>query len=357
MKINILVPFVPNKPGGGLRVMFEYANRLSVLGHDIKIYFPVTSAFFEMSKIKRIVKFFYYKYVYGKIPRWFDLEGSVKTQVIYQINDAALRDADVIFSTWWGLCYDIKELSAAKGKHFNLVQDIENWDGFDDEVLQSYTVSKAENVVIAKYLYEYIGKVTSRFPHKVSFAIDNSRYKIQVPVSDRERHSVCMLYSLEPRKGSIYGLEAVNILKRRYPDLRVSMFGVLARPAGLPDWIEYFENYNDIPGLYNASAIFIGPSNQEGCALPPMEAMYCGCAVVCTDIDGHKDYAVDLETALLARPGDSQDIALKVQSLLDDDMLRLKIAETGNAFVNNFSWTRSTKELEEIFIKHKTAHH
>jgi glycosyltransferase involved in cell wall biosynthesis len=353
MKINILVPFVPNKPGGGLRVMFEYANRLAEFGHDIQIYFPVTSAFFDMSPMKKVIKYLYYKTIYGRVPKWFDLASEIKTQVIYDINERSIRDADVMFSTWWGLCYNIKGLSAAKGKHFNLIQDIENWDGFDEEVLRSYTVSKSENVVIAKYLYDYIGKVTSKFPHKVSFAIDKSKYRIQIPISDRDRYTICMLHSLEPRKGSIYGLEAVTILKKAYPQLKVSMFGVQARPVDLPQWIQYYENYTDIPGLYNASAIFIGPSNQEGCALPPMEAMYCGCAVVCTDIDGHKDYAVHLETAVLASPQNAEDIALKVQSLLADDLLRKRIAEAGNSFVNNFSWSRSTRELEEIFIQHK----
>ena len=350
MKINILVPFVPNKPGGGLRVMFEYANRLVELGHDVLIYFPVTSAFFDMTPLKRLLKYFYYKFIYGTIPRWFVLHPKIKTEVIYGINKNSLRDADVIFSTWWGLCYDIKNLPATKGKHFNLIQDIENWGGHDKEVLQSYTVSNAENVVIARYLYDYIGKVTTRYPHKVSFAIDADKYSIQTPIAKRDKDSICMLYSLEPRKGTIYGLEAVTILKKAHPNLQVNLFGVSARPADLPEWIQYYENYNNIPGLYNSAAIFIGPSNQEGCALPPMEAMYCGCEVVCTDIDGHKDYAVDGETALLAQPQNAHDIALKVESLLTDDLLRQQLAERGNAFVTQFTWNRSTKELETTFL-------
>lgn len=349
MKINILVPFVPNKPNGGLRVMFEYANHLAVLGHDVQCFFPIGTIFHKPPIFKRIIKFCYFSKFYGDIPRWFNFVQGVKTNVIYSINDKSIRDADIIFSTWWSLCYDVRGLSPEKGKHFNLVQDIENWLGHETEVLESYTIARSENVVIAKYLYEYLGKVTKKFPHKLSFAIDKSRYRIDIPIAERKLGTICMLYSLEPRKGTKYGIKALEILKINNPELEAVLFGVAARPTDLPDWINYYENYQNIPSLYNKASIFIGPSNQEGCALPPMEAMYSGCAVVCTAIDGHADYAFDNETALLACPQNPEDIALKVQYLLDDNLLRIKIAEQGNSFVNAFSWQRSTKELELIF--------
>jgi len=353
MKINMLVPFIPNKPNGGLRVMFEYANKLAELGHDVQLYYPVVVSYFDKTALKAITKFIYYKTIYGNVPKWFPLDPKVKTEVIYKINDSSIRNADVIFSTWWSLCYDIKELSKEKGKHFNLIQDIETWGGLEQELIKSYTISKAENVVIAQYLYEYIGKVTGKSPHKVSFAIDHSRFKVVTPIESRIMASICMLYSLEPRKGTTYGLQALKLLKARNADLTVSVFGVEARPTDLPEWIDYYENFKDIPSLYNKASIFIGPSNQEGCALPPMEAMYSGCAVVCTAIDGHRDYAFDQDTVLLAAPQNPEDLAAKVQSFLNDDVLRQRIAKRGNAFVNNFSWMKTTSELEAIFQKFK----
>lgn len=351
MKINILVPFVPHKPGGGLRVMFEYANQLAARGHDVLCYFPAASGINPGSALKRLLKYLYYGKVYGKLPNWFSFHPAVKTSIIYGVNNRSIRNADVVFSTWWDLCYDIKNLNPEKGRHFNLIQDIETWLGNEKEVLASYTVAKSENVVIAQYLYEYIGKVTGKFPHKVTFAIDHSRYKVVVPIAERAPQSVCMLYSLEPRKGTKYGIEALKLLKAQNPELQVSLFGVAARPADLPEWMDYYENFNDIPSLYNKAAIFIGPSNQEGCALPPMEAMYSGCAVVCTAIDGHRDYAFDQDTVLLAAPQNAADIAEKVQLLIDDQSLRLKIAEQGNTFVNKFSWERTGAEMEQIFKK------
>lgn len=350
MKINIVLPFVPKIPNGGLRVMFEYAKQLHELGHNVIIYYTVNSSYIKQPVLRRIVKYLKFKYFTGQVPMWFPLPKEVNTNVIYSINDITISDADVIFSTWWSLCFDINKLTPNKGKHFNLIQDIENWNGNDDQVLNSYEITKYRNVVIAKYLFDYIYKVTGQQPHKVSFAIDSSRYKVITSIVQRDKLSICMLYSKEPRKGTEFGLEALNILRESNPNLKAKLFGICQRPQDLPEWIEYYENYNNIPSLYDQCSIFIGPSNQEGCALPPMEAMYSGCAVVCTNIDGHKDYAFDKETVLLAEKGDASDIAVKVQALLNDDNLRQKIAQQGNSFVNQFSWKSSAVELEKIFM-------
>jgi glycosyltransferase involved in cell wall biosynthesis len=349
MKINVILPHVTRKPGGGTRVMYEYANYLSKMGYDVNVYSCHETSFFEDSGLKKILKLIYFLFV--KFPNWFSFEKAVSSKIINKVCNDSLKDGDVIFSTGWSVCYDIAKLSKSKGKHFNLIQDIENWTGDSGNVRKSYTISNAENVVIAKYLYEYIGKVTGKFPSKVSFAIDNSKYKVIVPIKERFEDKICMLYSLEPRKGSVHGLNALKLLKDKNKDLGAVLFGVQPRPADLPEWIEYYENYKNIPELYNSCSIFLGPSNQEGCALPPMEAMYCGCAVVCTNIDGHKDYAYDNETAILAHPADPVDIANKIQGFLDDRTLRIKIAEQGNKYVSQFTWENSTKELDEIFIK------
>jgi len=77
--------------------------------------------------------------------------------------------------------------------------------------------------------------------------------------------------------------------------------------------------------------------------------MYCGCAVVCTNIDGHKDYAFDGETAIFANPQDFEDMSEKIRSLLLNDDLRTKIAKQGNDFMKNYTWSASTQKLEGFF--------
>jgi glycosyltransferase involved in cell wall biosynthesis len=351
MRINIIIPFLPFKPGGGLKVMFEYANHLAQLGHDVTLYYPIKVAFIKQSFLKATVKYVLYKERAGKVLNWFTLDERIDLKCIYRINNNTIKDGDIIFSTWWSLMFEVKGLSANKGRVFNLIQDIESWQGFEEQVKSSYTIANSSNVVIANHLFKYVYEHSGVVPFKVPIAVDNNIYNIKKPIALRNAYTICMMYSIEPRKGSKYGLEALYELKTKYPLLRAILFSVADAPVDLPDWIEYYKKYPKLNELYNEAAVFLSPSVQEGCALPPMEAMHCGCAVVCTDIEGHKEYARDNETVLLANTTDVADMVEKVSALFEDKELRVRIASRGNKLMEDYSWSASTLKLELLFNK------
>ncbi len=349
MKINILVPFIPFKPGGGLKVMFEYANYLTCRGHLVTLYYPIRVAFLKQSITKSIIKYFLYKNKTRKLLNWFELDSRVNVKCIFTINNKSIGDGDIIFSTWWSLMFEIKKLAYAKGNVFNLIQDVENWFGNEEKVKQSYTVANSTNLVIAGHLINYINQQTGTAPLQIPFAVDNKIFKINTPIALRDRFTLCMMYSIEPRKGSVYGLEVIRKLKQRYQSLRVILFSVADAPANLPGWIVYHKNPKSLTDLYNQASIFLSPSIQEGCALPPMEAMCCGCATVCTRIDGHMEYAFDQETAILAKLQDAEDMAEKISHLIENNHFRIEIASRGSDYMKNYTWDISTERLESVF--------
>jgi len=349
MKVNIFVPFIPFKPGGGLKVMFEYANHLTYLGHSVTLYYPIRVAFIKQSFLKAVIKYVLYRGKSSKMLSWFTLDDRIKVKCVFDINDNTIENGDIIFSTWWSLMFEINKLSASKGRVFNLIQDIENWTGNEDEVKLSYTIANSNNLVIADHLNKYISSQTGITPLQTQIAVDDKIYYLNRPIHDRDNYSLCMMYSIEPRKGSKYGLEALQILKLKYPLLKVALFSVADAPAALPDWIDYYKNYPKLPDLYNNAAVFLSPSTQEGCALPPMEAMYCGCAVVCTNIDGHKEYGSNGETVVFAIPADVNDLVEKVSFLIENDTFRTKIAQQGNEFIKKYTWEASAIKLQAFF--------
>lgn len=159
-----------------------------------------------------------------------------------------------------------------------------------------------------------------------------------------------MLYSEEERKGTMYGIEAFIALKEKLPDLTVTLFSVYKRPRDLPGWIQFYTRPSNLPELYNQHAVFFSPSLGEGWALPPAEAMACGCAVVCTDIGGHADYAFHDQTALLVESKNPADMELKLEQLLTDNDKRIRLAINGNKFLTeNFNCERSTSIIERYF--------
>jgi glycosyltransferase involved in cell wall biosynthesis len=349
MKINIIIPFMPFRPGGGLKVMFEYANHLVARGHSVTLYYPARMAFFKQIYVKSLLKYWGFQHRSSEVLKWFTLDDRVNVKCVFEVNDKTVSAGDIILSTWWSTMYQISKLSGSKGIVFNLIQDIETWKGFEEEVKKSYSVANSINVVIADHIYRFVSEQTVNTPLKIQIAVDQNKFFVKNHIDQRDNITIVMMYSIEPRKGSKYGLQALEKLKIKYPLLKIILFSVSDAPADIFGGIEYYKSYPNLPELYNKASIFLSPSIQEGCALPPMEAMNCGCAVVCTNIEGHRAYAHNGETALLCKPQDVNDLVEKIGYLLENNNERIKIAQQGNEFIKNFSWEASTIKLEAFF--------
>ncbi|MBW4889886.1 glycosyltransferase family 4 protein [Mucilaginibacter sp. HMF5004] len=346
MKINILLPFPPNKPAGGVRVMYEYANYLNELGHEITIYHTLKCSYMDYKYP------FWLRWVYFNIkvpPQWFKLNKGITSKTINSVNNNNIDDGDVLLYTWWALGFDVQRLTSQKGKLFSLIQDLEYWSGNEDKVNESFFLDNIQKIIISEHIRKYVYNMGGVNIKKISFAIDDKLFFIKQSIASRNDQTICMMYSVEPRKGSEYGLSALLKLKKKYPALQVNLFGICDAPADLPKGFTYYKSPGNLPDIMNSSAIFLGPSIQEGCALPPMEAMHCGCAVVCTAIEGHSEYAFDKETAALFESKNIDDCVNAISDLFNNVDKRIRIAQKGNDFIKQNTWRSSTKELEGIF--------
>lgn len=346
-KINFILPFFAIQSGGGTKIIFEYANRMAEQGYDVCIYhtnnlpylkykFPV-----ELKWLKNIIL-----YPNAK-PAWFDFNDRVKTKHIKSITDETIRNADVTIGTWWSVAIEISKLNSSKGKKINLIQDYEIWTGHEILVKKSYTLDMS-HIVIADYLEELVFNESDVRPKKIYNAIDEKKFFMQKSIADRNPHSVLMLYSEENRKGTKYGIEALKVLKAKFPDLQATLFGTFSKPLNLEPWITYFRNPSNLVEIYNDNAIFLTVSLHEGWALPPCEAMFSGCALVATDIEGHVSYAVKDKTALLIEPKNVPDTVDKITELLENQTLRIQLATAGNEYVKKFKWENNIQELIKI---------
>ena len=159
-----------------------------------------------------------------------------------------------------------------------------------------------------------------------------------------------MGFSASPNKGSFDAIEALNIVKEKYPQLEINVFSAEHCPKFLPDWFHYYripdqETYNRI---LNDSAIFIAPCWSEGFGLTVGEAMICGCAVVCTDNPGHQKMAIHGKTALLSPIKDPKALASNIIQLIENDSLRYQIANNGHQFIQNFTWNDSYLQFKQL---------
>lgn len=327
--------------------MYEYANRLQARGHRITVLHSIQRPY---RKIKSPVwwKQLRYRLLGLSRPPWFELHPEIISRIVPEITDRYVPEAEIVIGTWWEMTYMINGLAPSRGKKFNLIQDYEVWKGHEELVHNSYRLP-VQHLVIARYLEELVAGYSHMKPVHIPNAIDTARFSLNKPVRERDPFSIIMLYSEEPRKGTKYGLEALKSLKSVYPQLKVDLFGVYAPPK-TEEWMKYHQKPAHLPELMNRNSIFLTPSLGEGWALPPAEAMACGCTVVCTRIGGHADYAIEGETALLTEPQNSADIVTKLKSLFENHALREQLALAGYKFITTrFSWEESVGRMEECF--------
>ena len=78
MKLNFILPFFPLKPGGGCKIMYEYANRFGEKGYDVQIYHVTTLPYMKY-KYPHWLRYLRNNilYIHSK-PAWFTFNSQVK---------------------------------------------------------------------------------------------------------------------------------------------------------------------------------------------------------------------------------------------------------------------------------------
>jgi glycosyltransferase involved in cell wall biosynthesis len=100
---------------------------------------------------------------------------------------------------------------------------------------------------------------------------------------------------------------------------------------------------NDLIHLYQQAAVFITSSKDEGFNIPPLEAMACGKPVVCSDIAVHQELFTG--AALFFKTTSAQDLAQKVQFVLDNAEVANDLSRQGLKKVAEFTWQRTAKNV------------
>jgi glycosyltransferase involved in cell wall biosynthesis len=91
-----------------------------------------------------------------------------------------------------------------------------------------------------------------------------------------------------------------------------------ARLLGVADRMRFLGERRDVLALLPLLTALVVPSHAEGMPLALMEGMAAGVAVVATAVGGIPELLENDETGLLVAPGDSGNLAVAVEALLDD---------------------------------------
>ncbi|HLG50049.1 MAG TPA: glycosyltransferase family 1 protein [Chloroflexota bacterium] len=104
---------------------------------------------------------------------------------------------------------------------------------------------------------------------------------------------------------------------------------------------------DDLPALYSLCDLFVFPSLYEGFGLPPLEAMACGRAVVCSNTSSLPEVVGD--AGVLVSPYDVDGLAEAVAELLEDPARRAALGQRGIERARQFSWHEAARRTLAIY--------
>ncbi|MFK7872921.1 MAG: glycosyltransferase family 4 protein [Oligoflexales bacterium] len=156
--------------------------------------------------------------------------------------------------------------------------------------------------------------------------------------------------ALSPQKGIDTLLEAIAILKKDHPLLHICIAGDGALRQSLEEkthalkitkhvtfmgWVE------DTSDFLSALDIFALPSNNEGLGTSILDAFHAKKCVVATQVGGIPEMVKPMKTGLLVPSKNPAELAKALDTVLQDDHLRQRLAVGGHQLVESLF----TKEL------------
>ena len=109
----------------------------------------------------------------------------------------------------------------------------------------------------------------------------------------------------------------------------------------------------ELIALYNLATAYVFPSLYEGFGLPVLEAMQCGTPVIASNTSSIPEIAGKSKdgtpNAILFNPEEPEDMAEKIDQVLTDPNLQIKLIEKGLSRAKDFSWEKMTKEILALY--------
>jgi GT2 family glycosyltransferase/glycosyltransferase involved in cell wall biosynthesis len=312
--------------GGGHRDVFEHLNRLAARGHDVSLY------------------------TLDPPPEWFELRVPVHSFADYDELARALAPLDAIkVATWWMTSAPVFRASVVRGIPVYFVQDIETSYYPDHEharhaVLDSYR-PEFRYMTISAWNRERLREL-GLDAELIPPGIDLDTFRPRGDVIRRE-DMVLALGRANPLKNLPLTISAWRTLKQPRPEL--CLFGVEPELA-VGEGGSYVVSPDDeqVNELFCRATVFVQTSVHEGFALPPLEAMATGAAVVCTDAHGNRDFCVDGVNCLMPA-ADARSVSAAIARLLGDPELRARLGWAGIETARNYAWELRIDALEAFY--------
>lgn len=166
---------------------------------------------------------------------------------------------------------------------------------------------------------------------------------------------------LEPQKGHAVLIEALPLVRRRFPNVRLvclgegGLLGALeaqVAAAGLQPAVRFVGFQAAVADWLALADLTVLPSYYEGLPLAAIESLAAGRPVVATAVDGTPEVVVHEKTGLTVPPGDPVRLAEALCRALGDPLWRQTLGRAGRAWVlERFRQERQVRETEQFYLR------
>lgn len=299
-----------------------------------------------------------------------------------------LTDNDIYFSA----CDKIPEkiLNNQRIKSYQILHDVipiimeKEYKGFNSPLLwmqelidslrtqnKYFTVSEHTKKDVLKcapwmleenFIITYLGANDNFKPEGNQNKIREIKTKYNIPQDKKYVFSLC---TLEPRKNIIFAVKNfLSFIKDNgINDLVIALGGASWKKFiqvleeefdNLQEYKEYiiklgYVDDEDLNILYSGAELFVYPSLYEGFGLPILEAMQCGCPVICSNTTSMPE--VIGNAGIQINPNSEKELIEAYKKLYYDTDYKQTCVKLGLERAKQFSWEKCANIMVEQFMK------
>lgn len=227
---------------------------------------------------------------------------------------------------------------------------------------EMHCLKRAKDIIIASpYLKSMISSKTKADLHYIPNPVKDDFFKLK---SKEQKNRILSAARVIPLKGIHILLEAINLAKKKNPDIRLFIAGAVEN-VGYYNKLKNFVALCDLGknvkflGLLNESelmdeyakcSVFVSASFSETFSIVTAQALAAGKPVIASRVGGIPSLITEGKTGFLVPSGDAQNLAEKIVMLLENDDLRKDLGKEGRkqAF-RRFKIEIIARELHRVY--------
>lgn len=177
---------------------------------------------------------------------------------------------------------------------------------------------------------------------------------------EKRRKSLLQVGNLVPSKHNSDTLRAVARLRKRYPDISLTVVGdgaergrleALTRELGLENCVTFLGRLPNQEALAEMAKaeIFVMPSYPEGFGIVYLEAMASGCVSIGTKGEGIDGFIRDGKNGFLVPPDDVDAIVQTIDRCFQSPALEESISAAGRRDAKRQTWAHNAEQYIQLF--------